>query len=139
MVKAEADAEAVVAVVGDDARSVEGGVDCGRVVKADGACKLAEPWFLAQNANAPSTAEVDGQPASLEVAYERAAELLRIAPQDCWVIEDSKPGVAAALAAGMRVIAITNTHPAEELQHATHVARTYAEIERLFDQPSSSS
>jgi beta-phosphoglucomutase-like phosphatase (HAD superfamily) len=48
------------------------------------------------------------------------------------VIEDSKPGVAASLAAGMEVIAITNTHPAEELRHATHVVRTYAEIERLL-------
>src|SRR5438034_7723918 len=62
----------------------------------------------------------------------RAAELLEVPPTDCWVIEDSKPGVAAALAAGMRVIAITNTHPAEELRQATHVVRTYREIERLL-------
>jgi HAD superfamily hydrolase (TIGR01509 family) len=62
----------------------------------------------------------------------RAAELLKFAPQACCVIEDSKPGVAAGLAAGMRVIAITNTHPAEELRHATHVVRTYQEIERLL-------
>jgi HAD superfamily hydrolase (TIGR01509 family) len=62
----------------------------------------------------------------------RAAELLKVAPQECWVIEDSKPGVAAGLAAGMRVIAIANTHPAEELAHATHVVRTYGEIERLL-------
>jgi hypothetical protein len=32
----------------------------------------------------------------------------------------------------MRVIAITNTHPAKELQHATHVVGTYQEIERLL-------
>ena len=62
----------------------------------------------------------------------RAAELLKIAPRDCWVIEDSKPGVAAALAAGMKVIAITNTHPAEELQQATCVVRTYGEVESLL-------
>ena len=62
----------------------------------------------------------------------RAAELLDVAPQGCCVVEDSKPGVAASLAAGMQVIAITNTHPAEELQHATHVVRTYEEIERLL-------
>ena len=68
----------------------------------------------------------------------RAAELLAVPPSDCWVIEDSKPGIAAALAAGMRVIAVTNSHPADELRHATHVAPTYAEIGRLLDQPSSS-
>jgi len=62
----------------------------------------------------------------------RAAELLKVAPEECWVIEDSKPGVAAGLAAGMRVIAITNTHRAAELAHATHVVGTYAQIERLL-------
>ena len=62
----------------------------------------------------------------------RAAEILSVAPQGCCVIEDSKPGVAAALAAGMQVIAITNTHPAKELQHSTHVVETYEEIERLL-------
>ena len=62
----------------------------------------------------------------------RAAELLNVAPRDCCVIEDSKHGVAAGLAAGMKVIAITNTYPAEELLHATHVVRTHDEIERLL-------
>jgi HAD superfamily hydrolase (TIGR01509 family) len=61
-----------------------------------------------------------------------AAALLNVTPQACCVIEDSKPGVAAGLAAGMVVIAITNTHPADDLRHATHVVRTYEEIERLL-------
>ena len=56
-------------------------------------------------------------------------------PAECWVIEDSKPGVVAGLAAGMRVIAITNTHPPEELGHATHVVRSYEEIERVLLPP----
>ena len=62
----------------------------------------------------------------------RAAELLDVAPAHCWVIEDSKPGVAAGLAAGMRVIAITNTHPAQELKGATRVVKDYAEIEQVL-------
>ena len=62
----------------------------------------------------------------------RAAELLKVAPRDCWVIEDSKPGVTAGLAAGMKVIAITNTHPAEELRQAPHVVKNYEEIEQLL-------
>jgi HAD superfamily hydrolase (TIGR01509 family) len=62
----------------------------------------------------------------------RAAQLLGVLPEDCWVVEDSKPGIAAGLAAGMRVIAITNTHPAQELSRATHVVGTYAEIRRLL-------
>jgi HAD superfamily hydrolase (TIGR01509 family) len=58
----------------------------------------------------------------------RTAELLGVAPADCWVIEDSKPGVAAGLAAGMRVVAITNTHSANELANASRVVSSYAEI-----------
>ena len=64
----------------------------------------------------------------------RAAELLGVRPADCWVIEDSKPGIAAGLAAGMRVIAITNTYPAAELQRANFVVSTYAAIDRLLNQ-----
>jgi HAD superfamily hydrolase (TIGR01509 family) len=62
----------------------------------------------------------------------RAAELLGVPSDDCWVIEDSKPGIAAGLAAGMKVIAIANTHDAAELRHATHVVSTYPEIARLL-------
>jgi HAD superfamily hydrolase (TIGR01509 family) len=62
----------------------------------------------------------------------RTAELLGVGPGDCCVIEDSKPGIAAGRAAGMQVIAITNTHPAAELQRATQVVATYQEIEALL-------
>jgi beta-phosphoglucomutase family hydrolase len=59
----------------------------------------------------------------------KAAALLEVPPGNCRVIEDSKPGIAAARAAGMEVIAITNTHPAEELREATRVVETYRELE----------
>lgn len=62
----------------------------------------------------------------------RAAKLLDVLPESCWVIEDSKPGVKAGLAAAMRVIAITNTHPAHELKAATRVVKDYAEIKRVL-------
>lgn len=62
----------------------------------------------------------------------QTAQLLGVAPSECWVIEDSKPGIAAGLAAGMQVIAITNTHPAEELSRSHYVVRNYAEIGKLL-------
>ena len=65
----------------------------------------------------------------------RTAELLGVSAPDCWVIEDSKPGIQAGLSAGMRVIAITNTHTAGELTQAHHVVGTYAEIEQILFPP----
>ncbi|MCI0535783.1 MAG: HAD family phosphatase [Verrucomicrobiales bacterium] len=62
----------------------------------------------------------------------RAADLLGVIPAACCVIEDAAAGVQAALAAGMKVIAITNSLPRESLIAATHVVRTYAEIEKLL-------
>jgi beta-phosphoglucomutase family hydrolase len=42
--------------------------------------------------------------------YQRAAALLQIAPANCIVLEDSHTGIAAARAAGMRVIGLRTTH-----------------------------
>jgi beta-phosphoglucomutase-like phosphatase (HAD superfamily) len=62
----------------------------------------------------------------------RAAELLGQKPENCIVLEDSDAGVTAANAAGMQVLAITNTFPRDRLGHATAVVETYEEIERLL-------
>jgi HAD superfamily hydrolase (TIGR01509 family) len=62
----------------------------------------------------------------------RAAELLKLPPERCCVIEDAAAGVDAALAAGMAVIAITNSLSAERLARATRVVETYDQIERLL-------
>jgi HAD superfamily hydrolase (TIGR01509 family) len=45
--------------------------------------------------------------------YLRAAEILRVDPADCVVIEDSPTGVAAARAAGMKVVAVRRGHFAD--------------------------
>jgi beta-phosphoglucomutase len=47
-----------------------------------------------------------------------AARALQLSPSKCVVIEDAVHGVQAALAAGMRCVAVTNGHPNRELERA---------------------
>jgi len=62
----------------------------------------------------------------------RAAELLKSNPSECCVIEDSAAGVEAGLAAGMTVIAITNSLPKEKLSRSHFVVSAYKEIDDLL-------
>lgn len=50
--------------------------------------------------------------------YRRGAEALGIHPNQCTVIEDSLPGLAAARAAGMNCVMLTTSHPASALDEA---------------------
>lgn len=52
-------------------------IDGGRIVHADNACRLAEPWLLGQGQRQPPVARIGDNEASLELALDRAAELLR--------------------------------------------------------------
>jgi len=60
--------------------------------------------------------------------YLRAASRLRLFPTQCVVIEDSVAGVAAAKAAHMRCIAVTNTYPGEALRAADRIVDTLEAI-----------
>ncbi|WP_372412742.1 HAD-IA family hydrolase [Streptomyces luteireticuli] len=51
-----------------------------------------------------------------------AAERLGFAPARCIVVEDSPAGLASGRAAGMATIALTTTHPADELDGDVTVA-----------------
>lgn len=51
----------------------------------------------------------------------KGAKALGVSPDKCIVIEDAPCGVQAAKAAGMRCIAVTSGHSADELQDATLV------------------
>lgn len=57
-----------------------------------------------------------------------AAGSTTIKPEDCAVIEDSIPGIRAARAAGMRVVAVANTHPKEDLTEADVMIASLAEF-----------
>src|SRR5688572_19552230 len=86
-------------------------VDGGRVARAEGACHLAEPWLLSQNAAAPPTAAIDGRPAPLEAALDRAAELLKAArsPLIYGLSRSTTEGQRAATALADRIGATIDT------------------------------
>jgi mannitol-1-/sugar-/sorbitol-6-phosphatase len=60
--------------------------------------------------------------------YLKAAKLIGVAPQRCVVVEDALPGILAARAAHMSVIAVATTHSASELSDADAVAHTLFSI-----------
>jgi sugar-phosphatase len=47
----------------------------------------------------------------------RAAERLGVAPKECLVFEDTRPGIEAGVSAGMQVVALLTTAPAHHLKH----------------------
>ena len=53
-----------------------------------------------------------------------AAKKLGVAPQNCIVVEDAVAGITAAKRAGMRCLAVTNTHPRTRLMEADLIVDT---------------
>lgn len=69
----------------------------------------------------------------------RAAQKLGVEARNCVVIEDAIAGVAAAKKAGMKCIAVTNSHPISHLRKADLIVNTLEaididDIEGLFPQ-----
>lgn len=60
--------------------------------------------------------------------YLKGAELLGLSPQDCVVVEDAPSGLKAAVAAGMQSFGVPTTYPADELQEATVLLRSLAQL-----------
>jgi beta-phosphoglucomutase family hydrolase len=58
----------------------------------------------------------------------KAAERLRLPPKRCVVFEDAYVGIEAGHAAGMKVVAVTTTHSAAELEAADLVVRQLDEL-----------
>jgi formylmethanofuran dehydrogenase subunit B len=83
----------------------------GRVTAAEGACRLAEPWFLAQRSDEGPVAFLDGRAASLEDALDRAAILLGSAraPLIYGLSRSTTEGQRAAVALADRIGATIDT------------------------------
>jgi beta-phosphoglucomutase family hydrolase len=57
-----------------------------------------------------------------------AAEQLQAPPNRCVVFEDAHVGIEAALAAGMKVVGVATTHPADSLEGAHRVVQRLDEL-----------
>ena len=56
----------------------------------------------------------------------------RITAADCLVIEDSKEGIRGARRAGMKCLAVSNSHPAELLQEANAVVTSLEDVDQFL-------
>ena len=63
--------------------------------------------------------------------YLLAAEKLEVLPSDCLAIEDSPLGVKSAKSAGMKCLAITNTHPWQKLREADKVVDSLERVDLI--------
>lgn len=57
-----------------------------------------------------------------------ASRRLAVPAEKCVVVEDAIPGIQAARAAGMRCVAVTNSHPAAELRGADIIIDSLEEL-----------
>ena len=66
--------------------------------------------------------------------YLKTAELLNANPRHCTVFEDSLAGIESGQKAGMKVVAITTTYPADQLNHADRVIDSFDQfdMDQLF-------
>jgi sugar-phosphatase len=60
--------------------------------------------------------------------YLKGAELFRVKPADCLVIEDAPAGIQSARAGGMSVLGITSTYAAGALKHADQVIASLGQL-----------
>jgi beta-phosphoglucomutase family hydrolase len=60
--------------------------------------------------------------------YLKAAEVLKLHVSDCLVFEDSFHGIESARRAGMKVIGVATTHPAEKLLGTVKIIHDFSEI-----------
>jgi sugar-phosphatase len=65
--------------------------------------------------------------------YLKGAELLKVDPKECLVIEDAPAGIVSAHAAGMKVLALTSTYAASALSSADAVIVKLDQIQVAAD------
>lgn len=93
--------------------------------------KLAETRVLAAGLPLPTVMvpidEIENGKPDPE-GFLHAAAQLGVAPEECVVFEDTRPGIDAGLRAGMQVVGLLTTYSAEQLGHGPAV-RDFRDVE----------
>ena len=103
---------------------------CPTAIVTSGGRRLAEARLRAAGLPRPAvlvTADAVSRGKPDPEPYLVAARRLGVPPARCTVFEDAPAGVAAGRAAGMRVVALTTTFGARELDGADHIVANLAE------------
>lgn len=64
--------------------------------------------------------------------FVKGAALLGFTPAECLVFEDSPAGISSARSAGMKIIALQTTYPAEQLQRANAIVGNLADVTAIM-------
>ncbi len=73
------------------------------------------------------TEVAEGKPSPL--VFQLAAKKLGVKPANCVVIEDAIAGVTAAKRAGMKCVAVTNSHPSHSLKNADLIVDSLEKVD----------
>ena len=90
--------------------------------------ELREPFSVIVGADDVPRTKPDPAP-YLVAARELAAFAPGLEPADCLAFEDSVPGIASALAAGMKVVGVAHSYPPDTLRIAHHVVESLVGLE----------
>ena len=89
---------------------------------------LREPFSVIVGADDVPRTKPDPAP-YLTAARQLGAFAPGLIPADCLAFEDSVPGIASAVAAGMRVVGVAHSYPPGALQTAHHVVESLVGLE----------
>ena len=89
---------------------------------------LREPFSVIVGADDVPRTKPDPAP-YLIAARELRAFAPGLEPADCLAFEDSVPGIASALAAGMKVVGVAHSYPPEKLRSAHRVVQSLVGLE----------
>ena len=89
---------------------------------------LREPFSVIVGADDVPRTKPDPAP-YLVAARGLAAFVPGLTPADCLAFEDSVPGIASALAAGMKVVGVAHSYPPEKLRIAHRVVESLVGLE----------